>query len=268
MNRIFLIDGSSMLSTHFYGNLPASYRFAKSEEEKKKALKEDLLQTSTGDYTNGVFNMAKTILRLVNDYNPEYLAVCWDISRETFRRKLYPGYKSHRKDTPLQLSSQFPLMQKVLDYMGVPQFKKENYEADDLLGAISKRFSNENKIFILTKDRDALQLIDSNTTVWLNTKQVSKFFLQITELDSDRKHAPVNYFPFSLEAFRIIYGLDPIQLIDLKGLTGDKSDSIPGIDKMGEKTAIPILQHYKTIENFYDQLNQYDSKEFKKNPFR
>lgn len=263
MEKIFLIDGSSMLSTQFYGNLPMSYRFAKNEEDKLEALN-DALQTSDGKFTNGVFNMSKTILNLINDYDPKFIGVCWDISRNTFRRQLYPHYKAHRKDTPIQLSSQFSLMQEVLEHMGIPQFKAENYEADDLLGTIAKKFSDEHQVFILTKDRDALQLIDFNTTVWLNTKQSSKLYLEIQELDNEFKHAPNNYFPFSLDAFRLIYGLEPIQLIDLKGLTGDKSDGIPGIDKVGETTATPILQRFETIENFYYAIENIDLKEAKK----
>jgi len=244
-----------MLSTQYYGNLPKSYTYAKSKEEKLAAMN-DILQTSTGIYTNAVFNMTKTILKLIKDYDIEYLGVCWDISRKTFRRTLYPQYKAHRDKTPRPLSSQFSLMQKVLDYMGIPQFKLENYEADDLIGSLSKNFSSGNKVYILSKDRDVLQLINTNTTVWLNTKQSSKLFPQIKELDNEFKHAPYSYFPFSLDAFRIIYGLEPKQLIDLKGLTGDTSDGIPGISNMGEKTATPILQRYDTIENFYEEIEK------------
>lgn len=262
MEKIFLIDGSSMLSTHFYGNLPASYTFAKSEEDKLKALN-NASKTSDGRYTNGVFNMTKTLLKLINEYHPKYIGVCWDISRDTFRRQIYPQYKAHRKETPIQLSSQFGLMQEVLEKMGIPQFKKENYEADDLLGTFSKKLSKEHQVFILTKDRDALQLIDVNTTVWLNTKNTSKLFLQIPDIDSELKHAPHNYFPFSLEAFRTIYGLEPRQLIDLKGLTGDKSDGIPGVENIGEKTATPILQNYGVIESFYEAIEPLDFKEAK-----
>ena len=148
--------------------------------------------------------------------------------------------------------------------MGVPQFKSEKYEADDLIGTIAKRFSSKHKIFIVTKDRDALQLIDMNTTVWLHTKQSNKLFMQIQDLDNKYKHAPSGYFPFSLESFRMIYGLEPEQLIDLKGLVGDTSDGIPGIDKMGEKTAIPLLQCFETIENFYETIESLDLKEAKK----
>ncbi|MEM4992741.1 5'-3' exonuclease H3TH domain-containing protein [Priestia sp. SB1] len=255
MKKIFLIDGSSMLSTQYYGNLPKSYTYAKSKEEKLAAMN-DILQTSTGIYTNAVFNMTKTILKLIKDYNIEYLGVCWDISRKTFRRTLYPQYKAHRDETPRPLSSQFSLMQKVLGHMGIPQFKLENYEADDLIGSLSKNLSSNNQVYILSKDRDVLQLINTNTTVWLNTKQSSKLFPQIKELDNEFKHAPYSYFPFSLDAFRIIYGLEPKQLIDLKGLTGDTSDGIPGISNMGEKTATPILQRYDTIENFYEEIEK------------
>lgn len=260
MKKIFLIDGSSMLSTQYYGNLPKSYAFAKSKEEKVEAMK-DILQTSDGIHTNAVFNMTKTILKLIKDYNIEYLAVCWDISRKTFRRELYPQYKAHRDETPRPLSSQFSLMQKVLDHMGIPQFKLENYEADDLIGTLSKRFSDENQVLILSKDRDVLQLVNSNTTVWLNTKQSNKFYPLIKELDNEYKHAPYGYFPFSLDAFRIIYGLEPKQLIDLKGLVGDTSDGIPGISNMGEKTATPILQRYETIEEFYRDIEKLTTKE-------
>lgn len=252
-----------MLSTQFYGNLPRTYTFAKNPEDKIKAL-DDALKTSDGRFTNGVFNMTKKLLRLIDETNPEYFGVCWDISRNTFRRQLYPSYKAHRKETPHQLSSQFGLMQEVLEQMGIPQFKLDNYEADDLLGTISKRFSGEYKVYIITKDRDALQLIDEHTTVWLDTKQSSKMLLEIEELDNESKYAPMGYFPFSLEAFRTIYGLEPIQLTDLKGMTGDTSDGIPGIEGIGEKTAIPLLQHFQTVENFYKETEILEVKAAKK----
>lgn len=247
-----------MLSTHFYGSLPPSYTYAVTSEEKLAALS-DALQTSNGQFTNGVFNMTKALLKLIKHYECDYIAVCWDISRKTFRKQIYSNYKSHRPPTPLQLSTQFSLMQKVLNYMNVPQFKLDNYEADDLIGTLAARFSPENKVFILTKDRDALQLIDNNTTVWLNTKNSKKLFLSISELSNELKHAPSGYFPFSLDAFRLIYGLEPKQLVDLKGLVGDKSDGIPGIHNMGEKTATPILQTFGTIESFYNAIEPLDN---------
>ena len=262
MKKIFLIDGSSMLSTHFYGNPPRSYLFAKTKEEKLEAWK-DALQTSDGRYTNAVFGMLKTILKLQQDYSPSHLAVCWDVSRATQRRERYAEYKAHRGTTPSQLKEQFGLMQKVLDDLGVAQYKKEKYEADDLLGTIAARFSDKHQVIILTKDRDALQLINENTTVWLQTKSATKLYIEIQDLNVDKSFLP-GYFPFSLESFRIIYGLEPIQIIDLKGLTGDTSDGIPGIEGIGEKTATPLLQSFNTIENFYGSIELLTLNEAKK----
>ncbi|MED2737744.1 5'-3' exonuclease [Bacillus toyonensis] len=262
MDKIFLIDGSSMLSTQFYGTLPPAYTYSKNEQERQAAL-EKVLKTSNGQYVNGVFGMTKTILKLINSYRPKYLAVFWDVSRQTFRREKYSSYKSHRKETPLALSSQFKLTQSVLSSIGVPQFKLDNYEADDLIGTFAKQLSTSNDVVILTKDQDALQLIDENTTVWLNTKNSEKLYSTFSNFNEQLLKPLKGYFPFTPEAFKTIYNIEPKQLIDLKGLVGDKSDGIPGVKNVGNKSAIPLLSNFKTIEGFYEAVENISLKDAK-----
>ncbi|MGN5650295.1 5'-3' exonuclease [Bacillus sp. Brlt_9] len=262
MDKIFLIDGSSMLSTQFYGTLPPAYTYSKTEQERQVAL-EKVLKTSNGQYVNGVFGMTKTILKLIDSYGPKHLAVFWDVSRQTFRREKYSSYKSHRKETPLALSPQFKVMQDVLSSLGVPQFKLDNFEADDLIGTFAKQFSSTNEVIILTKDQDALQLIDENTTVWLNTKNSEKLYSTFSNFSEQQLKPLKGYFPFTPESFKTIYKIEPKQLIDLKGLVGDKSDGIPGVKNVGNKSAIPLLENFITIEGFYAAVEDISLKDAK-----
>ena len=165
-NILFLIDGSSLLSSSFFGTLPNSYRFAKTDEERDAALPE-LIQTSTGVYINGISTMFRQIENIIKKVNPSHLAVAWDLTRDTFRRGLYPLYKSNRKDGRPELLSQFAIAQEMLKEMNIPSFAYMEYEADDIIGTLSRRFEDVIKVVILTKDQDALQLITSDVSVWL-----------------------------------------------------------------------------------------------------
>ncbi|MFS0781805.1 5'-3' exonuclease [Bacillus sp. 1P06AnD] len=264
MKTIYLIDGSSMLATNFFATPPNAYKFAKTDEDKAEAIKK-ALHTSDGRYTNGVLGMVKAILKLHNENEINHLAVCWDDPRED-RRALYSGYKSSRKKKPQELEEQFSLMKKVLADMGVPQFTADRFEADDLIGTFSSVLSKLHKVVIITKDRDALQLINNNSTVWLGVKpkQNTEMLNALMDIDDRLKYAPFGYFPFTPEAFQILYQLkNPKQLIDLKGLSGDTSDDIPGVTGIGEKTAIPLLQNFNTIEEFYEAVEPLSIKEAK-----
>ena len=143
MKKLLIIDSSSMLVSHFMATLPMEYMKAKDEEEKKKYLYK-IMQTKSGIYTNGVFSMLKAILYLLKNQKPDYICTCFDKGRKnTFRKKLYNDYKAQRKETDPILSSQFKLIEEILDQIGIKMFMSEEYEADDFAGSIAEKFKNE-----------------------------------------------------------------------------------------------------------------------------
>lgn len=259
--KLICIDGSSLLSTSFYATVPISFSKAKTEAEKQKAL-EKVMKTSDGQYTNGVFKMMQLITKLIKQQNPTHLMVAWDLSRNTFRRELYPEYKAHRKETPEELKAQFALAQEVLKAMNITQYVFEKYEADDVIGTISKLFKDEIPVYIWTKDQDALQLVDDSTRLWLITSSALKMYEE-SGLDRKSLLVPENAFEYNPQLVKEHYGLNPIQIIDLKGICGDASDNIPGIKGVGDKTAVPLLNEFETIEDIYEFLESHDEKEAK-----
>jgi 5'-3' exonuclease len=269
LNRLILIDGSSLLSTSFYGNLPKAYYFAKTEEEREKVLK-SVMQTSNGLYTNGVFTMSRIILNIIKEYKPSHMAVAWDISRNTFRKNLYVEYKGHREETRPELGSQFTLMQRVLEDMNIPQYKHCDFEADDIIGTFSRKFEEQLPITILTKDQDALQLVSENTRLWLMTSKNKEMYesIGLDKLNFTIKDLPIpdNVFEFTPMYIKEFYGLDPVQIVDMKALCGDPSDNIPGVKGVGEKAVVPLLQEFGSVENLYDSIedmSKEEEKEFK-----
>jgi DNA polymerase-1 len=248
-----LIDGSSLLSCSFFGNLPKEYKFARTDEEKDKYL-DKIRKSPGGEFTNGVFTMLSSMLNVINRQRPTHLAIAWDLTKEfTFRNKLFSGYKGHRKSFRQELSSQFLLAQKVLKGMNISQFAFQEYEADDVIGTLARKFEDEIKVSIWTKDQDSLQLVDENVSVWLITSKCSDMYkelgIDIKELNIPR--GVFEYTPFYVEQF---YGVSPIQIIDRKAIEGDASDNIPGISGIGEKTVIPLLQEFETVEGIYDYI--------------
>lgn len=261
MKKVLLIDGSSILSTSYYGNLPFKILNLKTEDERAKEY-HNLLQTKDGIYTNGVYTMLKSIFSMVNLYKPTHIAIAWDVTRNTFRRELYPLYKAHRDETPAPLKQQFKTSQELFDKIGFYQVKNERFEADDFLGSLAEKFKDEDgvRIGIWTKDTDTLQLIDDNVSILLRTSKASdlneKYGLTRTDL-------PDNIFEVNIQNVEEEYGVSPEQIVDLKALIGDKSDNIPGIKGVGETSAIPLIKEYETIENLYDNIEDLDKKEEK-----
>ncbi|WP_083453800.1 5'-3' exonuclease [Syntrophomonas palmitatica] len=216
------------------------------------------MQTSYGVFTNGVFAMCKTLMRLVETCKPDYMAVAWDISRETFRRKMYPDYKANRVETAPELKSQYILMQEILKTAGIAQFMDDNLEADDFLGCLSTQFESREPVFILTKDQDVLQLISDRTRVWLITNRADE--LKKTYQWPDHP-IPSGAFEFTPLIIKEVYGVYPDQIIDKKALEGDSSDNIPGVKGIGEKVAIPLIQEFGSVEEIYKALE--DEEQFK-----
>ena len=263
--KLLIIDGSSLLSTSFYATATA-YLMAKTDEDKEKALTR-LMKTSDGRYTNGVFPFMRTLLSLIKKNEPTHLAVVWAVSRQTFRQEIAGGtYKGTRKATPHPLKEQFISTQNLLQGI-VPQFLSEKddeevYEADDFAGSLAKRFQNEIPVFLHTKDEDYLQLVDTNTRVWLGSSKADKMFEDLG-LNRQEFNVPDGFFEFTLSTLKDIKGLEPYQIVEYKALCGDTSDNIPGVKGVGEKAVIPLLQEYGNIESIYDTIENLSSKEEK-----
>lgn len=263
--KLLIIDGSSLLSTSFYATATA-YLMAKTDEDKEKALTR-LMKTSDGRYTNGVFPFMRTLLSLIKKNQPTHLAVVWDVSRQTFRQEIAGGtYKGTRKATPHPLKEQFISTQNLLQGI-VPQFLSEKddeevYEADDFAGSLAKRFQSEIPVFLHTKDEDYLQLVDTNTRVWLGSSKADKMFEDLG-LNRQEFNVPDGFFEFTLSTLKDIKGLEPYQIVEYKALCGDTSDNIPGVKGVGEKAVIPLLQEYGTIEAIYETIENLNTKEEK-----
>lgn len=254
MDKLFIFDGSSLLNQAFYGTLPGEYFRVKTEEEKEEILN-NVLRTSSGAYVNGVFTMVKIFLNFINTYHPTHVAVCWDISRNTFRKKLYPEYKGTRDETKIQLKEQFITMQKLLRQMNIPQFMDSNFEADDFIGSLAKRFEKKIPVYLITKDQDALQLVNDYTRLWYY--KTTKADAMYKELGINEPNVPKDTFEFTPMYVEYFYGVSPRQIPDYKALIGDTSDNIPGVNGLGEKSVVPLLQEYGDIETIYDQLEEY-----------
>lgn len=266
--KLLIIDGSSLLSTSFYGTASA-YLMARTEEDKVKAL-EKLLKTSDGRYTNGVYTFMKTLLNLIKNQQPTHIAIVWDKTRQTFRQNILGcegSYKGNRKATPNPLKEQFKTTQDLLDGI-IPQFMSNVddemvYEADDFAGSLAKKFQDEVPVFLYTKDEDYLQLIDYNTKVWLVTSKADEMFGTYGIKPKDYE-VPSGVFEYTLTSFSEIKGLNhPSEFIDAKAIMGDKSDNIPGVYGVGDKVTMPLVKEYGTIENIYDTIEGLSPKEEK-----
>lgn len=209
---LVLIDGSSLLHRAFYA-LP-------------------LLKSTTGQYTNAVYGFTTMLVKLLNDVKPDAILVAFDKGKATFRNEVYSAYKAQRKATPPELAEQFPLIRELLATLGIAVFEEAGYEADDIIGTFARKGSEAGyQVDIVTGDRDALQLINSMTKVLLTRKGIS----EIEVVDE--------------AALKEKYGLNPQQVVDLKGLMGDTSDNIPGVPGVGEKTAGKLLAEFGSVEN-------------------
>ncbi len=210
--KLLAIDGNSILNRAFYG------------------IK--LLSNKKGVFTNAIFGFMNIYMKNFDDVKPDAVAVAFDLKAPTFRHKAAEYYKANRKGMPEELAQQLPLIKELLTLLGIKVVECEGYEADDILGTLSKACSNSNnECYVLTGDRDSLQLIDDKVTVLLATNKET-----------------IHYTP---ERFRDDYGFEPIRLIDLKALMGDTSDNIPGVKGIGEKTASNLIKEFGTLEGVY-----------------
>lgn len=263
--KLLIIDGSSLLSTSFYGTAQA-YVMAKTEEAKDLALSK-LLKTSDGQYTNGVYTFMKTLLSLIKQQQPTHMAIVWDVSRNSFRKQINADYKGTRSETPSPLKEQFILTQKLLEGI-IPQFisKADDsiiYEADDFAGSLAKKFEKNIPVYLYTKDKDYLQLVSEFSRVWLVTSNALEMF-KTTGINPKDHNIPSGVFEYTPETLDTFEQLTPSQIIDYKALVGDSSDNIKGVKGIGPKAALPLLKEYNDIETLYATINDLTEKEQKK----
>ncbi len=260
MDRYFLIiDGSSLLFTQYYGNLPKEIMFEK-DEEKKKKLYHKIMMTSKGVYTNAVYGFLRYLFKVLKSVPPTHLVVNWDVSRETFRTELYPDYKANRGEMPEPLGAQFDLCQDILAKMGIPQLWSEVYEADDFSGTVARRFENEIPVRIISKDKDYLQLVTENTNLWimLSSSGKAEELYKKYKLDPAVAVAADRCFPLTPELVEKEYGVEPKSVPSLKGLMGDPSDNIKGVPGIGEKAATALISRYKTVDALFKFIGNPD----------
>ena len=223
--KLMVIDGNSIINRSFYGIRP--------------------LSTRDGLYTHAVFGFLTTLLRLKEEEKPDALCVTFDVHAPTFRHTADAAYKATRKGMPEELAMQMPVMKEVLDALNIPRYELAGWEADDLIGTISRKCEADGwECVVVTGDKDSLQLITDKTKV----KLVSTRMGQTTTKD------------MTPEAFREQYGFDPVHMIDLKALMGDTSDNIPGVAGVGEKTAMDLIQKYGSIETLYGKMPDIEAK--------
>ncbi|GAW28711.1 DNA polymerase I [Carboxydocella sp. ULO1] len=220
MKKLLLIDGNSLVHRAYWALPP--------------------LTTGSGVPTNAVFGFLNMLLKLLEEEKPDLVAVAFDAGRPQYRLELYPEYKGHRPKTPDDLRPQFPLVKEVLEALRIARCELEGYEGDDIIGTLVERARTEGGIrsLIVTGDKDSLQLIDEQTEVLLCRKGIS---------DLER---------YNFENLTEKTGLQPAQILDLKGLMGDSSDNIPGVPGVGEKTALKLLQQYGSLENLYQNIGE------------
>ena len=226
MDKIILLDGNSLSYRAFYA-MPA-------------------LQNKSGLYTNSIYGFTLMLERMLEDIKPKYALVAFDKGKQTFRHKTYQDYKGTRDKTPSELVEQFGYVRELLDSYGIKYEEHFDYEADDIIGSYAKLAEKAGlEVIIISGDKDLTQLASDTITIYYTRRGV-------TEVD--------HYTP---EFINEKYGLSPEQIIDMKGLMGDKSDNIPGIAGIGEKTAIKLLAEYKTVENVLDNIDNISGKKLK-----
>ena len=225
MNKLMVIDGNSIINRAFYGIR--------------------MLTTRDGTPTNAVYGFLNILLKLLEEEAPQALCVTFDRKAPTFRHLAYEGYKAQRKGMPEELAAQLPLMKDVLDAMNIPRYELDGWEADDIIGTISVKDAAAGwETVIVTGDKDSLQLVTDATRVKLVTTRMGQ--------TTTKEMTP--------DAFREVYGFDPIHIIDLKALMGDASDNIPGVKGIGEKTAMDLIQRYTSVEEIYRDLDALEVK--------
>jgi len=223
MSKLLLIDGNSVLFRGFYATCYGN-----------------IMKTSDGTYTNAIYAFANMLNKALKLIEPDYCLVAFDKGKHTFRHELNPDYKGGRKETPEELAPQFAIAREMMNAYNIKYLEYDDIEADDIIGTMAKKYDMDT--CILSSDRDLLQLIDNTTSVYVMRKGMS----DIGKMNE--------------EALMDEYGLKPYQIIDYKGLAGDKSDNIKGVEGVGDKTAVKLLNDYDTCEGIYEHIDEIKGK--------
>ena len=225
MKKVVLVDGNNLLFRSYYAT----------------AYTGNIMRNSKGFPTNALYGFAGMINKIIAEENPEYMVVAFDIGKN-FRKEKYDFYKEGRSETPDDLKLQMPIAREILKAMGIAYLELAPYEADDIIGTVAKYAESDPEYYtlIVSSDKDLLQLISFETEIKL-LKQTG--FIRYNE-----------------ESFKKDYGIEPIKIIDLKALMGDSSDNIPGVKGIGEKTALKLLQEYKSLDGIYENIDQIKGK--------
>ncbi len=222
MEKLVVIDGNSILNRAFYGIMSSK-----------------MLQTADGTYTNAVYGFLAIMFKLIEDVTPDYLVVAFDVKHPTKRHEMYAEYKGTRHGMPDELAAQMPIIKEVLSAMNIKVIELAGYEADDILGTLAKSVEKENvDVTLLTGDRDSFQLASDKITIRIPRTKNGK-----TETEN-----------FDRNKILDVYGIEPQELIEVKGLMGDKSDNIPGVPGVGEKTALNLIKEFHSIDTIYEKL--------------
>ncbi|PID82789.1 MAG: DNA polymerase I [Clostridiales bacterium] len=224
MKKALLIDGNSILNRSFYGIRNMS--------------------TGSGFPTNAIYGFLKTFNRIFDMFNPDYVAVAFDLKAKTFRHNMYSEYKGNRKSMPDDLRLQMPVIKELLKLKGISIAELEGFEADDIIGFLSKEFSKENvHSYILSGDRDLMQLVNDKVSMYYPSSKNEGVFDQNRVIE--------------------VMGIEPSLITDLKGLMGDSSDNIPGVKGVGEKTALKLLKEYGSLEEILNNLDKIKAKKLR-----
>ena len=223
MEKVLLIDGNSIMNRAFYG-----------------IMGNKMLTTKDGHYTNAIYGFLSIMFKNMEEVKPSYMLIAFDSkTAANTRKKMYEGYKKHRHAMPEELAEQMPVIKEVLNAMNIKIVEMADYEGDDILGTFAKKFAREDKdVYILSGDRDIFQLIEDHITVRIPRTKMGKTETEI-------------YTKAKVEEE---YGLEPVDLIEVKALMGDSSDEIPGVPNVGPKTGTSLIKQFKTIANLYKAL--------------
>ena len=231
MGKFVLVDGNSIMNRAFYGIMGSK-----------------MLITKDGKYTNAVYGFLAIMFKVMEELEPEYMMVTFDMKGPTKRHEMYKEYKANRHGMPDELAEQMPIIKEILRAMNIDIIEKEGYEGDDILGTLAKYGEKQGlEVTILSGDRDTFQLASYNITIRIPRTKAGK-----TETENYNRAKVLEE-----------YGLEPVQLIEVKALQGDTSDNIPGVKGVGEKAVIPLLNEYGCIENIYDTIENLAPKDEK-----
>ncbi|QPC46646.1 5'-3' exonuclease [Mangrovibacillus cuniculi] len=219
-NKYLLVDGMALLFRSFYAT----------------SLTGQFMINQHGVPTNAVQGFLKHLWHAMDEVTPTHTIICWDMGSTTFRTEEYAAYKANRSAPPVEMEPQFGLVREITDELGFHSVGVVNYEADDCIGTIMKQLKDEN-VVVLSGDKDLLQLLDVNHEVWLLQKGYG------------------NYAKWTVDSFKDEYGINPNQLIDVKGLMGDPSDGYPGVKGVGEKTALKWIQQFGSVESLLENIS-------------